>query len=112
TRVLRADDEAQRLVEDVSSVEGRLAFAVETDDEQAGLLEGPERSRQIRGPGHRSARRRACRGLPGTRGHPGAAPLGYDHTVGTERRRRAHDRAQVPGVGDAVDGDDQRGLAG
>ncbi len=76
-----------------------------------GLLVRLQGARQVGGAGDGRTGGRAGGRLPGTGGHAGRAPLGYDHAVAAEGGDGADDGAEVARVGHAVEGDDQRVLA-
>ena len=63
---------------------------------------------EVRRPADGHARGRAGRGPPGHRRHADRPAQGQQHAVRAERRHRAQDGAEVAGVGDAVEGDEQR----
>ena len=89
---------------------GHIALGIESEHEHALLLEGGQGAIEVGDLGDPDT---ACgtRGdLPYARGHRHAAPLGQNHPVRTEGVRRAEDRAEVAGIGDAVEGNQQRRL--
>ena len=79
----------------------------QADHRVAGLLELFEGAVQV----HHPCDRKVLQGTGGNLGNAareaGVATLGYHHPLGREGLRRAHNRAQVVGVGDAVHGHQQ-----
>src|SRR5690606_21566149 len=106
----RADDHDQRLREEVDVGDLCVALAVEADDEEAGVAVFAQGGGEVGGAGDAEGGEGARGGLPGAARDAGRAAGGDEEAVGAEGGGGAGDGAEVAGVGDAVEGDDERGF--
>ena len=106
---LRADHQRHR----ASEIRRKRILAVHgrADHPHAFLLQLVDRAVQVLHPGDGQVVQRPRCGLRRRRAKPRRPPLRQDHAVGPRALRRADDRAQVVGVGHAVQYDDERLLA-
>jgi hypothetical protein len=109
---LGADHDDHGVGEDVRRQvgEGGVGVSREADHREAPLLEGLQGPGHVRHLGHRHPRQRPRGRLPARRSDPHRAARGDEDPVGPERRCRAGDGAEVAGVGDAVERDDEGAL--
>src|SRR5690606_1470738 len=87
-----------------------VALAVEADDEEAGVAVFAQGGGEVGGAGDAEGGEGARGGLPGAARDAGRAAGGDEEAVGAEGGGGAGDGAEVAGVGDAVEGDDERGF--
>ena len=87
---------------------GALGGVVEADDPDAGVTQPRQRRRQPGDEGDRHVLDGAGRRLGDGRRDVHGAVAGQEHAVHAGAVAAAHDRAEVAGVGDAVDGDEER----
>ena len=86
------------------------AVHIGTVDEHPLILQAADGLADVGHAGHRQALGRTGAGLDNGGGHGRAAPLGDDDAVGSAQQSRAHHRAQIMGVLDAVTQHQERGL--
>jgi hypothetical protein len=106
-----ADDDADGLVGELQGEQAGVGGAVEADAPDAGVSEAFDGSGEVGDLGDREVFEGAGGGLHGDRGQGGAAVTGEDQAVAAGGFGAAGEGAEVVGVFDAVEGEEEGGLA-
>ena len=107
---LRPRDHHQGTIE-IGLGQGDTALLSQAHHPVALLLQGFQGAVEVDHPGDREVFQGAGGHLGHRAGEAGAAALGQHQTMGAEGLGTAHDRPQVVGVGEAIDGHQQGRLA-
>ena len=105
---LGAQHQADAVARDGQLVHRGVARGVQADHPDAGCLHRLDRRRQSADERHRQVLHRARRGLGDRRGHVHGPVLGQHHPGDPGALGDAQQRAQVAGIGHAVDGQQER----
>ena len=105
----RTGDDHQGAIQ-IRLLQADVAFLRQADHPIPLLLQGFQRAVEVHHPGHGQMLQRPRCHLGDRTGEACIAALGQHHAVGSERFGAAHNRAEVLGIGEAIDGQQQRGF--